>query len=179
MSLPALFSLIFAALLGLLPIFLLVGRRAIASRLSRRRESGQDGSPSPSEPPTSGDLRAPQGRAGADATAEDQPPPRLAISGTGDPAGESAILDRLIRERRAAAEPNRGAAGTRRGIGRPYSSPIAEIPRDSGRMDRTETKGARIEARLARLSVLQRGVVYREILGPPVGLRAPGEHERY
>lgn len=186
MSLPAIFSLIFATLLGLLPIFLLVGRRAIASRLNRRRDGGKNDSPAESGTPTPGAGRTPQGRPGVDPTAADQPPPRLAISGTGDPAGESAILDRLIRERRAAAESNREIARVRHGIGRLDTSPIgsettasAGTAHSGNRADRTRSEGARIEARLARLSILQRGVVYREILGPPVGSRAPGEHERY
>ncbi len=159
MSLPAILSLIFATLLGLLPIFLLVGRRAIASRMSRRRDNGQNESP-------------------PDTPEMDQPTPRLAVSGTGDPAGESEILDRLIRERRAAAQPRREAGRTRLGSGQ-FDSLRIEGAAAASASEATARSGSRIEARLGRLNVLQRAIVYREILGPPVGLRAPGDHERY
>ncbi|MFW6293735.1 MAG: hypothetical protein ACOC7V_15630 [Spirochaetota bacterium] len=171
MSLPVLFSLIFATLLGLLPIFLLVGRRAIASRLSRRRDAVRDDSPSDATALAPDDAREWQDRPAPDSATSGRPKTRLAVSGTGEPAGESAILDRLIRERRAAAGPKRESARDR----------IAAVHHESTRprvaSDRSMERGSRIEGRLARLSVLQRAVVYREILGPPIGLRAPGERE--
>jgi len=150
MSLPALFSLIFATLLGLLPIFLLVGRRVIASRLSRRREAGQ------SESPSESGARGPGDRASEDRSAAVAPKrgvgPMRSASRQSDPS-------------RIPGTANTSARGT--------------SPRHGTGPSRTQDTRSRIEARLGRLTALQRAVVYREILGPPVALRAPGEHERY
>lgn len=123
MSLPALFSLIAASLLTLLPLFLLLARNR-----ARRRDA----------------------RTVADA----ERPASEPDSAAGAPAG--------IQGRRAREKP------------REWPKAHSERARSTVKPVATAAPGATLEARLSRLSPLQRAVAYREILGPPAGLRDRG-----
>lgn len=178
MSLSALFSLITAALITLLPVLLLMGRRRMRRRDRRAivREGDQPAPPGGSDR----DLAVPA-RAGA-ASAEQ--------AGSGvEPAGERGILDRLtVRERsggrrpqeaadrRAAFQANAAGGGAQRNAGPGHSSPGSAPGAGPAREDsRAAGAGAeRLEQRLAHLSPLQRAIVYGEVLGKPVALRNPG-----
>lgn len=123
MSLPALFSLIAASLLTLLPLFLLLARNRARRRDARTVADG--------ERPAS----APDSAAGASAE---------------------------IHGRRAREKPREWPKARSERAG-PTVKPVAMA-----------ASGVSLEARLSRLRPLQRAVVYREILGPPAGLRDRG-----
>jgi len=178
MSIAALFSLIFATLVGLLPVFLLVGRRVMANRVRGTRNRKTD---------TDADLKEPTVRRArgtfAAETADASPAATgLRVSGSADPAGDSALLDRLIRERRETGsgtnEARRMRAAEREALVRAELYDAARIA--GGIPGRTQRSSrAAIEARLARLTTLQRAVVFREILGPPAAERGPGGLETW
>ncbi len=162
MNLPAIFSLIFAALISLLPVLLLMGRRAIQNRPPRA--GGEDGA----------DTKAPPGANshGAEAqpiigrlsersegkTADRQPRPAREIYTRGQ---RPQTLEQELRDA------SRIAGLRRQHLGRIASSPAAT------RRPRAEI----LEARLSGLTPLQRAVVYSELLGSPAGLRRPGRRD--
>lgn len=204
MELPALFSLISAAILGLLPVLLLFGRR----RMQRR-------------------TRSTDRTAGASPSAGGQAPSGAAVRAMGREdaqTGERPILDRLTRENlRTQRESERvvpegrawwgGDADTRErelrdaaiiaGVPTPAPGPAPAV-RSGGERPQTRRPQARpkaaasvsataigsrtrgptgradartIEQRLAHLTPLQRAIAYGEILGRPAALRRPGRHD--
>lgn len=203
MNLPAIFSLISAAILGLLPVLILFGRRRMQRRnraadLAARETGGSRQAGGPLAPE---EARESAARSGLGTASNRQ-------------AGESPILDRLVRRNReevaderagvattwwkearptatgatsrelrdaaliAGAEPGEGVPGglAAFGEGRDGDSLRPARTDDPGRRARRAT-GVRLEERLARLSPLQRAVVYGEILGAPAALREPGRDD--
>ena len=160
MNLQAIFSLIVTALALLLPVFLLIGRAR------SRREAGENGQ-SP----------LPGARADLDAVPETAvPAPRSA----GEPAP---IVDRLILQRGAPQAGRATTAPATSGLrpAAPGLRPVASGLRPAASGLRPAASGpaqgasrpavTTVESRLARLTPLQRAVVYSEILGPPVAER--------
>jgi hypothetical protein len=160
-SLAALFSLISAAILGLLPVLLLFGRR----RMQR------------SNRPT-GEANRPTGEA--------TQPSDAALRATGREdaqSGERPILDRLARDRRSESNQRElREAAIIAGVWPATASPAsASSATASPAAAHDERKSAppphrrrSLEQRLARLTPLQRAIAYSEILGPPAALRSPG-----
>ncbi|MFW5826376.1 MAG: hypothetical protein ACOCVO_02325 [bacterium] len=179
MELPALFALISAAILGLLPVLLLFGRR----RMQRRTRSSER---------TTAELAGrnqPAGQASSGAAAP--------ASGSEDTqTGERPILDRLARDdvRRerelrdaaiiAGASPSAAQTPPRAPARQRARGPVPRGARSIAEtgLDRTPAgPGAAprrsLDERLARLTPLQRAIAYGEILGPPAALRRPGRRD--
>ncbi|TVQ20318.1 MAG: hypothetical protein EA382_15135 [Spirochaetaceae bacterium] len=163
MDFGQLFSLIFASLLGLLPILLLIGRRA---RMREEEAAAQDQaeatkggvSPEGARDQSGGQAaRVPAAR-GQPA----RPTPRY-------DAGESSILSRIVRPDRAPGGSDREREATREPLsaGRPKRA----VERPSPARGATPARGQIAARRVARLTPLQQAIVYREVLGPPVALR--------
>lgn len=155
MDLPALFSLISAAIIGLLPVLLLFGRR----RMQRRTQSSERSPASAAEAP------APMTRENAD-------------------SGERPILGRLARDERneeqsgeSARERELREAAIIAGAGTARSVTATAI--GSTAPGRKASAGEQaIEDRLAHLTPMQRAIAYSEILGRPAALREPGRRDR-
>jgi hypothetical protein len=171
-TLPALFSLIFAAALSLLPIFLLIGRRIRQSRPVIRRD-GQEGEGTLA---SDADL-ATTGEDSGRGTAGNQGTEKSAVGG---------ILERIVRGRpRSPSEasqqesrpslyprPGRSPAAAQAAGGSPSMAGYDSDPVAARASVRPEPQRAKtIDQRLQRLTPLQRAIVYQEILGPPVALR--------
>lgn len=199
MELPALFSLISAAILGLLPVLLLFGRR----RMQRRTRSSERATAELAG------RNQPAGQASSGAAAR--------ATGSEDAqTGERPILDRLtrgdlrrqseservvpegrawwgqdtdereLREAAIIAGASPSAAQTRRRApaGQPARGPTPRGARsvaETGLGRRAPGTGAAprrsLDERLARLTPLQRAIAYGEILGPPAALRRPGRRD--
>ena len=129
MNLPSIFSLIAAALIGLLPILLLAGRRIQQARRRTRLDEGP--------------LESDQDLAEAD-------------------AGESpaVVMQRMLRGRRPPSVPSAHVPGASDSVTEPVGLQRA-VP----------SVGVSLASRLGRLGEMQRAIVYREVLGPPVALR--------
>ena len=181
MDFATLASLIFATLVGILPILLLIGRRRMASMRQRREADASseqaaaaaDSSPDAAGRRPSDDGASPGGGMGTRRRGRD-PDADLRVSpvarGSGDPAEESMILQRLIRERReAVAATNKSPAVQARLL----EQELHDAARLAGATP--PSAEARLEERIRGLSYFQRAIVYGEVLGKPVGLRAPGE----
>jgi hypothetical protein len=153
-SIPALFSLIAAALLTLLPLFLMLARNRM-----RRRDT---------ETVAAAERGAAERGSGTGAPAAIQGGAYARVGPTWEPGEPRPILDRVTLERdQRASEPRPGSPGAT--VKR--TAVAARFPGPGGEQRRTRQAGEALEARLSGLSPLQRAVVYREILGPPVGLR--------
>ena len=150
MNLPAIFSLIFAALLSLMPVLLLMGRRAAQSRL---RDAGE-------EPKGRGETKPLHG-SNRPAAAGEPERPRVAREIYTRGQGR-ATPERDLRDAARIAGMPMGRVGV---AGRKSKQPV-RAPRSTP-----------ISARLSRLGPLQQAVVYSEILGRPVALREPGRGE--
>ncbi len=173
MELPALFSLISAAILGLLPVLLLFGRR----RMQRRTRSSERATAELAG------RNQPAGQASSGAAAR--------ATGSEDAqTGERPILDRLTRgELReaaiiAGASPSAAQTPRRAPAGQPARGPAPRGARsvaETGLGRRAPGTGAAprksFDERLARLTPLQRAIAYGEILGPPAALRRPGRRD--
>lgn len=175
MDLPALFSLIAVSLLGLIPLFLALVRGRARRRerdtaavvAERQRETATPGAMPPG---ANRGVMAPGVRAAA-RQRRAQSNDRDAGTAPHQPASGAEprpIMDRVTIAQRAAARTRaRAAASAMRRPG--WGAEPASPPR------RSQDAGQAIRTRLAGLSSLQRAIVYREILGPPVALRQPEE----
>lgn len=172
MNLPAIFSLIFAALISLLPVLLLMGRRAVQNRSPRPGdEEGADTRTPPGANSHGTEAQPIMGRLSDRAEgegAESQPRTQQPRTQQTRPARE--IYTRGQRPQSLEQElrdASRIAGRSRQRVGRLASSPAP------ARRPQAEV----LEARLSRLTPLQRAVVYSELLGSPAGLRRPGRRE--
>lgn len=174
MELPALFSLISAAILGLLPVLLLFGRR----RMQRRTRSDETAAPPSASARATGQEDADRG---------ERPILGRLVR---DDRGEPDERERELREAAIIAGASPAVAyGNRRSAPRTVPRPAAPGLGPSvsetglGRAERTPAGRHRrqqsIEERLARLTPLQRAVAYSEILGPPAALRKPGRRDEH
>ncbi len=173
MNLPAIFSLIFAALISLLPVLLLMGRRAVQSRSIREDKGGAPDAKTPPGANSQGPEAQPiMGRL-SDRPENDQANqrPRLQESRPQPPRPVREIYpqrrrETLEQELKDAAR----IAGVRRERLGGVSFGVSVSPE-------RRPPGQVLEARVAPLSPLQRAVVYSELLGPPAGLRRPGRRD--
>ena len=173
MGLSGLFSLIAAVLLGLLPVLLLIGRRAAQERI--RSANGQPGG---GGQPTEGETeRRPAEKPRGEPSAVDRihTPEELAAFTRIIRAGrEETESDASARRKRALTSP--GEAGpsswTTRDVPHRQASPRRGSPARDTAVAAPDGGSTGIRsARLAELSDLQRAFAWSEILGPPVSLR--------
>ena len=166
MDLPALFSLLFAAIITLFPLLLLMGRRM--SRRPGAEEPGTDQQGAEERKPPGGapDSAGPAlGRLGE----------RLKGSGRDTRPKAREIY---TRGQRPSAERDLRDAARIAGVQRPVRpSKPAALSTATPAATRKPGSGVLLQERLARLSPLQRAVVYAEILGKPASLREPGRRE--
>ena len=156
MDFGQLFSLIFASLLGLLPILLLIGRRA---RMRGEEAAAQD--------------------ATAGATTGSASPPAARDQGGRQPSrrtaqydpDEASILSRIVRPDRTPNGPGNQRATTRAPLSRASADRVKPPLRTAGSIP---ARGGITARRIARLTPLQQAIVYRELLGPPLALRDSG-----
>ncbi len=173
MDLPTLFALISAAILGLLPVLLLFGRR----RMQRRTRSSERSPASAAEAPrsmarenTESGERPILGRLARDERHEEH---------SGESARERELQEAAIiagaspgtTARRRSTERSGAGARTARSVTATAIGSTAPGRKASG-AERT------IDDRLARLTPMQRAIAYREILGRPAALREPGPPDR-
>ena len=165
MDLPALFSLIFAAFIALFPVLLLMGRR-----MSQRRGTEEPGADRKStEKPT------PAATPGSAGTALGRLGERLGAPGR---HGRQQAREIYSRGQRPSPERELRDAARIAGVGRPVRpSRPAALSTATPAATRKPGSGVLLQERLARLSPLQRAVVYGEILGKPAALREPGRRE--
>ena len=163
MDFGQLFSLIFASLLGLLPILLLIGRRA---RMRGEEAAAQDQAIGA----TKGGSSPEGARDQSDGPPSGGPPaqrtPRY-------DTGESSILSRIVRPDRAEDGGGREREARRKQPSPAFSNRVVRRP-DPGpapAIRSIPSRGQIAARRVGRLTPLQQAIVYREILGPPVALR--------
>ncbi len=166
MDLPAIFSLLFAALITLLPVLLLMGRRMAQGR-------GR-------EEPAAADQEGTQRRGpGDEERASAKPALGRLRERFGAPERDATRRTREIytRGQRPSAERDLRDAARIAG-GRPVrATKPAALSHGSPAATRRPGSAELLQQRVARLSPLQRAVVYAEILGKPAALREPGRRE--